>query len=599
MTAVVDRTTPARAWSGAMGWAALAVVLVQVVWRAAYLGGSFWNQDDYFFLLRAADQGLTWEYLFAETAGHVNPGQQFVVWLQHTVDPMGWWFAATTVLFFQTASTVALWHLLTKLLPGRWARVPILAFFALTPLTLASTLWWAAMLALWPTLLFSVLSAVFLLRWLRRERFGVLNAVACVVGYLAAFAFHERAVLLPITLGALAVLETRSTGVWRPVRDGLTSARWLWVTIVVITTALLVAYRLGTELENSGADLGTRAELSWWYVGRTLLPGLFGGPWSLEVVGGAVVPGFVGVVGGLVGLLVVVLLARTFGGRRTAWAAAYLVLFVLANLVLLLVARSGQGAVIALDPRYAADIPLAAAIAVAAALRDDGWDRLRTRLPRPHVLALASTVGYVASAAITTTQLAPELQNSEDRTYFENVRAALRAEPSMVLVDELVPPDILLPLYGDDSRASRVLSRLPERPRFDLPSEQLRILDEQGVPRVVSLLDPVVMRPGPVEGCGYAVSRSRSIPLDGAVGMPGGRVVLRVDYFTNLASTGTLTLDGRRIDVGFAPGPHRLEAVLQLDEDSTADSLAVRLDDAGGSAVCITGVEVGVPIRPY
>lgn len=591
--------TRIRVWSGAMGWAALGVVLLQVVWRAAYLGGSYWNQDDYFFMLRAADQGLTWEYLFAETAGHVNPAQQLVVWFQDSAAPMGWWLAATTVLLFQTAATVALWHLLTKLLPGRWARVPILAVFAVAPLTLASTLWWAAMLALWPTVLLSILSGTFLLRWLRRERFGALNAVACVACYLGAFAFHERAVLLPITLGALAVFETRSRGVLRPVVDGLASARWVWVTIVAITVALLVAYRLTTELEGSGADLSTRAELSWWYVGRSVLPGLVGGPWALEVVGGAVVPGFVGVVGGLVGVVLAALLGRTFGGRQTAWAAAYLVVFVLADLGLLLVARAGQGAVIALDPRYAADVPLALAIALAAALQDDGWQRLRVRLSRPPVVALAVTAAVVLSAAVTTTRVAPQLQNDDDRTYVENVRSALRADPSLVLVDELVPPDILLPLYGDDSRISRVLSRIPEQPRFDLPSEKLRTLDEQGVPRTVVIVDPVAMEPGPVDGCGYAVDRSRSIPLDDEVGVPGGRVVLRLDYFTNLASTGALALDGQRVEVGFAPGPHRLEVVLLLDEDSSADEVVVTLDDSGGSAVCVTGVEVGAPVRPY
>src|SRR5690349_7537050 len=89
-------------WAGPMGRAAMLVVAVQVVWRAAYLNGSYWNQDDYFFLDRARDLGLTWDYLFADAAGHVNPGQQLVVWVQQQVDPMGWGFAAGTVLLFET-----------------------------------------------------------------------------------------------------------------------------------------------------------------------------------------------------------------------------------------------------------------------------------------------------------------------------------------------------------------------------------------------------------------------------------------------------------------------------------------------------------------
>ncbi len=95
--------------------------------------------------------------------------------------------------------------------------------------------------------------------------------------------------------------------------------------------------------------------------------------------------------------------------------------------------------------------------------------------PRVRALAVAgATAAYLVGSAFGVALLVPHFQNPDDREYVSRLRAELARDPEQVLFDEPVPPEILLPLLGDETLLSAVFAPLPEQPLFDAPSPKLR-----------------------------------------------------------------------------------------------------------------------------
>ena len=92
-----------RSWRGAQGAAAIGVIVVMLVVRGRLLAGSYFNQDDFYLTGRAYSSDLTWEFLFRDTAGHVNPLQQLTYWLVAHHAPFDWPVVAAAILAVQTS----------------------------------------------------------------------------------------------------------------------------------------------------------------------------------------------------------------------------------------------------------------------------------------------------------------------------------------------------------------------------------------------------------------------------------------------------------------------------------------------------------------
>src|SRR5262249_46924994 len=190
-------------------------------------------------------------------------------------------------------------------------------------------------------------------------------------------------------------------------------------------------------------------------------------------------------------------------------------------------------------------------------------------------------------AAVTTAQLTPGGEHRQARRYVENTRAAFAREPDLVLVDEPVPDDVMIWLFGAYRRTSRVFAALPHRPRFDLPTGDLRILDADGVPRPVALLDTVVAPPGPLPQCGYGIYGSWvTVPLSGPA--KTGHRVIRIGYYTSKSATGTVRVGAAQFPVRFDGGGARHLFVVA---DGPIDE--VEISGVPGTAVCVTDLVVG------
>jgi len=583
-------------WRGPAGAAAVAVLLVAAVVRGRLLAGSYFNQDDFYMTGRAYEADLTWEYLVRDFAGHVNPLQQLSLWLVAHLAPYRWPVLAAAILLVVTTANVLVWLILTRLLGDRWVRVPLLAVFAWAPLTLPSTLWWSASMFLWPHVLCSLAAVWLLVRWRQGGGRGLPELIGIVLVTLVGLLWHERAVLMPPLLFGVAVALADEAAGRRRLEAALRRFRWLWFGLVVDLAGFLVFHALLTEVEGGGGSLRQQLEVSWSFVGRSVVPGLAGGPWTGRLEGGAVVPATWVTVTSL-GLAVVVvgfLLLR--GGPARRWALAVLVGYVGADLALLLSGRAAFGQIIGLDPRYSSDTVHAAVVCVALALRGSParfglapstWQRLR--LPG----VAAAVVGYGVAAGFGTALLVPHFQNTQDREFLTNLRAELAADPRQVLYDDLAPAELVLPLVGDDSRYSHILAPLPERPAFDEPSPYLRVVDRRGRLVPVDLAGGIGARPGPDGECGHAVTPRGArvrfpLPLD-------GRVVVRLRYFAQREATVEVSVDTWDAEFLARPGPNQVWLVLP-DTDGLVRTLTLQGD--GRSVVCVTDADAGLPEAP-
>ena len=471
-----------RVWRGPQGAAAAVVLAVMVVWRGVLLSGSFFNQDDFYLSGRAYDVDLSIDFLLRDTAGHVNPLQQMAYWLVANHAPYNWAVVGTFVLLLQTLTVVVMWHVLSRILPGRWVRVPLLAVFAWAPITLATTLWWSAAMGLWPHLLCSLLALLFFLRLRDGDGPAWLNTAAILSASVVGLLWHERAVLIATVVLATAVVMTDDAVGWRRLVVALRRHWMLWVAYLALLGGYLWAHGRLTDVEGGSVSARESMAIGWAYIGKNVLPGVLGGPWTARLEGGAVHPPIWGTtlsVALCMGLLALLLWR---GGPARRWAVAFFVAYVAADLVLVLAGRGGFGRLIGLDPRYSADVIQVAVLCTALGLRRSrpafGFAWLARDWPRRRAVGLTGlTALYLVACAFGTAALVPHFQNKEDRAYLTAIRGDLAEDPRQTLVDDFAPAEVVLPLVGSDSLLSRVLAPLPEAPVVrpaDIPAPESR-----------------------------------------------------------------------------------------------------------------------------
>jgi hypothetical protein len=581
----------ANPWRGRVGLAALAVVLVTTAVKAVWVAGSFFNQDDYVAMAWVREYGFTWRYLTIEFAGHVNPGQRVLYWLVVHAQPMGWGPPALVIDVMVLLAAVLMWHVLVRLVGAGTRALVALVYFCVAPLPVLVSLWFGAALAVWPPIIFGLLAALFFLRGAHDARGGRLNLALVPVMVVLGLAFHERSLLiapLVLAVAALAGLPEGPVWPWRVLRPF-----WgVWVSLTAVCGAFLVFYLRSVD---SGVGVPTGASSNAGvvasFLGRAVAPGLVAGPWQASRDGGAVEPApWVTVVSIAIVVLVLVHLVRRCG-RAGRVAALVVLTFAALQSVVLLVSRGGFGSVIGLDPRYSADILLPVTLALAVGLRRDAHAAPAAGARRPAVLA-----GVLVLAALTTLlTLVPGGQNKTDRAFITSIRAALQADPRVVLIDRYVPAEIVIGAFGRYALLSEVLRPLPENPLFDVASDHLKVVDDDGRVLDPELLAPTVAVGTRRPGCGFEIRQEpRTLELRGPV---QGSVLVSLEYFTDTAGTVDLRLGATQVEVPVREGANRVEVPVDLGTRPIR-SVQLQADQFGGTALCLgqlTVATAGVP----
>ncbi len=592
----------AAPWRSRAAVVAVLLIVTQAVWRGVLLSRGYFTQDDYL-MLRLGAEPLSSGLLLQDYSGHLFPGGFLIAWAHAHHAPLDWSVAVAEILVLQAVAAALAWLVLSRLLPGSWTRVPLLAVALFCPLALWPTLWWCVAIQFLPVSI-ALLIATWALLVLLQDgpRWAAVTVVAATVGGLL---FQERAMLFPLVLGFVAAASSSVAGP-RAVLDALRAHWRLWASLSVVVVGYLLVHRALAPIGTTSAGTGGEgAGLLANFAGRNAVPGFVGGPWDPAVVGDSLLvpPTYAVVLAWLVLVVAVVWsLRRT---RSAAWGWLLLLAYVLVDGLLLFAGRSAMGSTSGLIPRYAADIvpvlPVALGLVVRAVLaaRVSPPSALRPDSRRSVLVAGGLTLAYLVSAAVTTDAVAGYLFHTADKQFVETLRAELRAQPRAVIYDAGAPDDIMINWFGSDARISTLVGIAPESPVFDTPSHAMRIVDAEGRLRPIDLVATVPMRRARDKTCGYPVrSEGATIPLTDEI--EGERMVARVAYYT--ASRGSLEVSAGDTDAS-ATLRQDLNTV-ELVVSGELDRLTMRLDeqvdaDREPGTVCVVGVWVGFPVaRP-
>jgi hypothetical protein len=583
----------AAPWRDRIGAVALGLLVVQGIARGAIVAHGYFSQDD-FLMLSLGHAPLSWGMLFQDYSGQLFPGGFLVASAQAHAAPLDWTVGVVVILLMQAASGVMMWLAIRRFLGSRWIAIPLYAVFLFSPLTLWATQWWAVSLQILPLAFFLALAVwSFLVHLQDGARAG---GVACVLATAAALLFQERGLLVVIVLLWIAVACTAPARWWRRIATALRADRWIWVSYVVLVIGYLVLHSRLVPVTTSPVDTPRdAAQLGGNLLGRNLLVGIFGGSWTRRISGDSqVVPSWWAVGACLAVLLALVVWTIRRGGFTSACGWALILSYAVADVGLLVWGgRAGGGPADGLVPRYAADAVPAVVVGlaiVALGVAEHGVIRARRRpawLP-----ALLLTAAYLASAAVSTSFLAPHQFSSEARRYVEAVRAGLRAEPQTVLYDGPVPAGVMSSSFGRDARLSTVLGIAPEAPVFDLPSYRLRMPDQRGRLRPLELRDTVTSEPSEDVDCGYhATSSGVRVPLTAPISAPtsGPGLVMRVGYYSGQPGFLSVSVGGPDLRVPVRTNLQDVDLVV----NGSFDSVDLTFDSDG--TVCVTDVTVGFP----
>lgn len=580
-----------RAWSSRAGLVALVVIAAQLLWRAVLLGHGYFSQDDFLVMATTKAEG-GWLMLNGDYAGGFSPGGTALVAACVGLAPLSWPLAAGVVLVLETAATTMMWLVLTRLLGDRWLRVPLLVMFAFSTLTLWSTQWWVLGLSYWSATLLLLIAvwAVLSATEATRARRSALALAAFAVALL----FDERAVLFPVVLVGVAVIAADADTVRARVRRAAGDFSALGVGLLIVLAGYAVLRWRAAPLDlDLGDDLG---QVVTDYL-RHSLAEVFNGPWSGTLPAHAyLVP--VSWIVALNGALLLGLIGLTtqHGGAsaRAAWGT--LVVYLAGSVgVLALTGRADVLGSLGLVHRFGAELAAVVVIVAAGALSGVTFPDLSARGSWFSSLGLergasgAAGIALVVSAAISAGFLAPNLFHSDDRDYVEAVRAGLRADPKVVLLDGGVPVGVISAWYGDRATVRNVVGYAPERPVFDLPSHALRMVRDDGSLAKIELEGPARSAPSEDKQCGYPVrSTGTLVPMETAV--PAGRWVLRIGYYTSADGFAELDVAGGHQRFAVRSGLHAVDVVV----DGAFTNFRMTLEDPT-TTLCLTDASAGVP----
>jgi hypothetical protein len=575
---------------------AYGLIAAQLAWRAWAGYRSYFWQDDFVYVWHATKQPLSLAYLLQDYHGHLMPGQFLIVWISSRLAPMDHAVVALICLGLQAVADVAAYRLLRLLFGARVGVLVPLSVFLFCPLTLTAFLWWAAALQAIPLQIAMLVALHAQVRYLRSGRLG--HALLGVLATAGGLFFWQKALLIvPVVFAVTALFFAPATGL-RRVTWTVRVHRRLWLVYAALVVTYLGIYAAATRQRGTGPGSAAAVFELAGNAMATFVTGLLGGAWSADFVGPtlAAQPATAALWVAWQLAALIVLASLVVRGWQAVRAWGLVVGYLAVVIVLVAISRLDFiGPLIGRDPRYITDAVAVAALAVGFAFMPDAL----APSPRPsrrweavasHPLAIGGLVlVYLNSCAVTSVLIADSAPSRDARNYVSAARLAIRQDPNLVLYDGPVPEFVISSIFTIDARASRVVGALPERPRFNQPTSDLRMLDGFGQSRQVDVLGVVSTRQGPAPDCGWPVRQpGATIPFPSVT--PSGESVLRIGYFTGTAAPAVVRTGGQRFSVRFDQGLHQLYLVV----DGPLSALDVSGLDRG-AAVCITDAAVGRP----
>ncbi|MGV9377012.1 hypothetical protein ACWDRB_14415 [Nonomuraea sp. NPDC003707] len=576
--------------------AGLVMVAVQLVWKFDLVRRSYFRQDDFTFIARGLEHGLTWDYLMRVDYGHLVPGPFAIQWALGRLGVYNDVLAHAVAMTLLGAAGLALLRLLRLLFGPRPAILVPLAFYLLTPMTISSLSWWAVLIETLPFQIALPMALSSHVHYARTGRFR--HALAAAAWTAAGMAFFVKAPFILVLALALSVGWLRRPRQW---------PAWVLYAGVVAVYAVIFFRQLFTSVQltddtvqPSLPSLSVAARFAWTLLWGSLVPGTFGGPWKWLPIGddyaiAATPPALAWAALGLA----VVAVAVSIRYRRRAWLAWLILLgyVLLADVVPVLIGRIEQ-----LGPdlggyelRYVSSTSMVLALVIGMAfipLRDEERPWLR---PAPRLrLVWVPLAAVVAAGSIWSVTAYGRLPLGQHvKSYVETARVALkRTPPGSVIVDAYVPPKVVVAtFFYRYALTSKVLGPIAAHPvtwtgRLNGPVSGPLMFDDQGRLRPVSIEGAVVPGRSPCTRVGPAGVRFR-LPLS----LPKGTWTAQIGYLNPVETTLSVRLGGSETRV---PAGRDLGSTYAAVEGGGTDLVLRTLD---GRSACVGEIRVGIP-RP-
>ncbi len=583
-----------RRWSEASPYVKVAVVMIAAqtalrVWQV--VPGSYW-MDDFAYLWLARERGFTADLLLEDYNSHLMPAGFALNWVMASF-PGSYLPAALTIVVLQLATSIMMFLLLRRAFGDSMGVIVGLAIYLFNPLMIASVTWWAAATQMLPLQLFMATTAYCHLRYSEGHQTRWL--VSALGSLVLGLAFWEKGVLIPWFVGMVAILVIRR-GPGQTLRD-LTRSWPAWAGYLIITAAYSATYLALADVGGAAVQsFGLAVRFARIQLVDLLLPSFFGGPWRTPGFDGTTWP--VNTVATRLLLLQVVALLAFVGwrlhGRRSllAWGAVFG--YVAVTMGITLRGRGYWGDAVALDPRYASDIIPIVCVAVAYLLTFEATGRSRMlSWVRSHQLGVGVVTSLVLfnSSMVSAGSMVDLYHRDHVEQFVTNARAELARNPNLVLFDGFLPSHVMIPWFAQKYRhVSSALDAYDIHPRYNLPTEDLRMLDDFGIARPVDLVfGSDVPLPGD-NACALALSKGEAAALPLTKQLHDGTWWVRVDYFTVGRGELEITTAGGTVRAGLGYGPHHLYAMVQ----GPISTLTLKFVQGRG-VVCFSDVEVGFP----
>jgi hypothetical protein len=608
-----------RAATGSARWvrtnpvmlAAVVLIVAQLCWKAYLLSRFYFRQDDFLLLDRALrSYGLTLNYLFTFSGGHLRPGGLVVFWLVTRLSPYDWRLASIVTIVALAAAGVLMLRLLLILFGSRPAILIPLIVFLFTPLTLAGLSFWTTVTD-WLPLQLTMLAATYShVRYVRSAGVGHVVAAAAWLG--AGLLFDVQGALVPLLLFALTSAYL-VPGRWpAAARRTLRSFRRAWTVYGVLTAAYLVLFLIKLQT-SSQHPISPRHVSSVLSLAATMLrvgfvPAAVGGPWRWFVPGGDY--GFAAetpVLTQATWVLAALIVGASLWYRRHA-LRSWLILagwLLLADFAPVAIARLTElpASLLGADTHYLADS--APVLAVCAGLAF--WpvigeqDPYRVRRPRSVPLAVSAfalTGAFLVGSIWSGVTYLSSTSSARTRSYIDTARSALAsARPGTVILSAPTPWYVMYAGFlGSVTQTSRVLGPLaPERAgiRFvTVPTgavTSLMMFDSRGRLRPAIDVGASSVRPAHSRTCWPVRPAATRIPLSAHV--------FRYTWIIRLSYSGpatTLQLElGRAVRDVVLPAGQR---DIYLPVTGEGDAVLVR-SLSGEPAACISTLRLDPELR--
>jgi hypothetical protein len=587
--------------------AAAVLIVAQLGVRWALLADSYFRQDDYEFIARAAEQLPGWEYLMRSHGGQLMPGGFAIAWLLTRFSAYDWGVTGAVTLLMQALASLAVLRMLRVLFGDRPAILIPLAIYLFTPMTLTSTAWWAAALNSIPLQIAIAMAVAAHVRYVRTGEGGYAWRTAGWI--LFGLAFFVKAAVLPFLLLAVtSAYLLGNEGAW-PRTLMITLRRhwraWALYGALLPVYALVYALQLvNTSRTDVGAPSGTAiSDFASAWLGKTAPVTMVGGPgrWFPGSFGDYAVAAPPQAMVAVAWAVIIAVVALTVWFRRRAWRAWPILIgwLVAADMMPVVLGRMPAlaGNIYGIETRYLADAAPVLALCLALACIPLRGEQAPYRRPLPVGWLHPSTVGVLIAVQVSvalwsTFAYLDKTSPKPAQDYLGNARATLAIAPNdAVVFDRSVPQYLTWQMTGPYAQTSHLLAPLA-RPelraaiRSPRPGEKPFIFDDQGRLRPAAVVGTPAGLPGK---CWPSAQGGYTLPI--APPRTGDRWVVELSYLSGTPGRVQVSYGGPAVEVPLRSGLRRVYIPIQ----GRGPNVVIKPESAI-PGLCVGGVTVGSPV---